>query len=65
MGSLSFGKMDKRYVDNPDDEIGWTQLTEEYYWTISLIDVRKEYFNGPNPSNGTKVNIVKKVDNSN
>jgi len=25
-----------------------------------LIDVRKEYTNGPNTSNGTKVNIIKK-----
>lgn len=42
MGSVSFGKTDNRYIDNPDDAVGWTKVTEEYYWTISLLDVRKE-----------------------
>jgi hypothetical protein len=34
VGSVSFGKIDKRFVDNYDDEIGWVDLTEEYYWTV-------------------------------
>lgn len=42
LGSVSFGKVDNRYVDNPDDEIGWVDVSEEYYWTLSLVDVRKE-----------------------
>jgi hypothetical protein len=42
LGSVSFGKIDEKYVDNIDDEIGWAKVSEEYYWTITLMDVRKE-----------------------
>lgn len=42
LGSVSFGKIDDKYVENIDDEIGWAKVSEEYYWTITLMDVRKE-----------------------
>jgi hypothetical protein len=42
-GSVSFGKYDEKFVENTKDPIAWAALTEEYYWSISLIDVRKVY----------------------
>jgi len=42
-GSVSFGKTDSKYIDNPSDRVAWAPLTEEYYWTLSLIDVKKDY----------------------
>jgi hypothetical protein len=33
-GSVSFGKIDNKYLENPSDPIAYAALTEEYYWSI-------------------------------
>ena len=41
-GAISFGGADMKYKYKIDDEFMWAPIVEENYWTISLIDVRKE-----------------------
>ena len=41
-GAISFGGADMKYKRSLDEEFVWAPISEENYWTISLIDVRKE-----------------------
>ena len=45
LGAISFGGADIKYKRNPEEEFSWGPIVEENYWTISLIDVRKDYKN--------------------
>lgn len=60
-GSVSFGKYDEKFVEDPNADIAWAALTEEYYWTISLIDVKKVYPNEPGFSRKANAEIVTNI----
>lgn len=60
-GSVSFGKIDNKYLENPSDPIAYAALTEEYYWSISLIDVRKVYRNDPKHTNEASSKIINDI----
>lgn len=60
-GSVSFGKIDNKYLENPSDQVAYAALTEEYYWSISLIDVRKVYPNDPKHTNESSSKIVNDI----
>ena len=40
-GALTFGGADMRYKENIHDEFQWVPITEENYWTVDLINIRK------------------------
>lgn len=42
-GAIVFGGVDVRFKNSLSDEFFWTPIAEESYWTISLLDVRKDY----------------------
>ena len=41
-GSLIFGGYNTIYQKFPEDQPVWLPIKEHYYWTLNLIDVRKE-----------------------
>lgn len=42
-GAITFGGADMRYKSSLEEEFLWTPITEENYWTNSLIDIEKSY----------------------
>ncbi len=42
-GSIIFGGFDAKYKLNKDETITWIPIMDHYYWTIALIDIRKEF----------------------
>jgi hypothetical protein len=41
-GSIIFGGYDTKFMLKPHQPIFWIPLLEHYYWTIPLIDIRKD-----------------------
>ncbi len=57
-GYITFGGLDNRFKLNPYENIQWAPITEQTYWTITLIDIKK-YF--PNVKKSDENEIVGNV----
>ena len=53
-GAISFGGADMRYKRSVSEEFVWAPISEENYWTITLLDVRIEEQEESNRNNDNR-----------
>lgn len=44
-GAITFGGADMKYKLDMNEEFKWAPIAERNYWTVTLIDIRKYYYN--------------------